>query len=118
MSNQPQLPKPKGLGDVLISLDRGNLWADAETTLQEIVRAVQATGKAGSLTIKVGIKQTGDVLTMNGTLSSTVPEHDRSGAIYWSNDDGQVFRADPTQYQLALKQVEEEPTKLRKVENE
>lgn len=69
-------------------------WADQ---MAEVVQAVRNTGKAGSLTITLEVKPGGRTVKITDRLKSKLPTFDREQTIWFVDDEGQLFRHDPTQ---------------------
>lgn len=91
-----------GLMPVLNAIDRGDLWADAETKLEELVAATQDTGKGGKLTITISItpnKKTGTV-EVGGDVKATLPKAQRRDSVFFITPEGRLCRHDTRQYDL------------------
>lgn len=93
----------KPITDVLREMRRGRIVDDATEALTEVVRAVDATNKAGSVTIKLTIKPSkdgGTEKTLTASVSHSVPRPDLPDAVFFSNADGDLVRDDPDQRSL------------------
>jgi hypothetical protein len=89
--------------DVLREMRRGRIVEDATDALGEVVKAVDATNKAGSVTIKLTVKPSKDggwEKTLSAAISTSVPRPDLPDAVFFSNADGDLVRDDPDQRAL------------------
>lgn len=71
--------------------------------LWDLVARVTETGKKGTLTLVVTVetdKKAGNVLIVSDEIKLKLPEHDRPGAIYWADRNGNLARNDPRQPEL------------------
>lgn len=90
--------------DLLRQQEKGDLMADAEARLLEVVEAVQRTGKPGVLTVKLKIQQPqqpldGAAVFILAAVTATVPVPDRKTSLFYAVD-GQISRRDPRQAEL------------------
>lgn len=94
----------KLITDVMRELRNGRGVAIASDMLNEVVRAVQATGKAGSVTIKIKIEpdEEGEGAQMFVAMdcSKKVPTPDIPTGVFYANRDGDLVRVDPNQPEL------------------
>ena len=89
--------------DILREMRRGRIVDDATDALGEVVKAVDATNKAGSVTIKISVKPSKDggwEKTLSASIATTVPRQDMPDAVFFSNADGDLVRDDPEQRAL------------------
>ena len=89
----------------------GEAHAEASELLQEVIRAATATGKVGTLTLKIKIKPSkagGRTVTVTDAITTTVPQFDREVAVFYVDDDGNLHRNDPAQQKLPLAAVAKE----------
>ena len=92
--------------------DLGPLLDDAGEKFAELVRAVNATGKAGSLTMKVFIKpSTAGANAVRGEASIKKPKGLPAESLLWPTPEGNLMDDDPRQSKLELKQVAAEPAR-------
>lgn len=69
--------------------------------LAEIVAAVQATGKAGDLTLKLSIKPTGDnQVEIEAKITGKAPKPDVGKAIFFVDKNHGLSRRDPNQTEM------------------
>lgn len=93
----------KPITDVLREIRRGRAVDHATDLLAEVVRAVDLTGKAGSLTITLKIKPEkggGSQKTISAEVKAKRPELDVPDAVFFSDDSGDLHRADPKQNEM------------------
>lgn len=89
--------------DVMREMRRGRIVEDATDALGEVVKAVDQTNKAGSITIKIKVKPSKDggwEKTLSASISTDVPRQDLPDAVFFSNADGDLVRDDPDQKSL------------------
>lgn len=89
--------------DILRDMRRGRIVDDATEALEEVVKAVDATEKAGSVTIKITVKPSKDggwEKTLSTAISTSIPRKDSPDAVFFSNADGDLVRDDPDQRPL------------------
>ncbi|WP_298699219.1 hypothetical protein [uncultured Brevundimonas sp.] len=89
--------------DVLREMRKGRIVEDATEALHEVVKAVDATNKAGSVTLKIKVKPSKDggwEKTLSAAISTDVPRPDMPDAVFFSNADGDLVRDDPEQTRL------------------
>lgn len=89
--------------DVLRDMRKGRIVDEATEALTEVVKAVDATDKAGSITIKLTVKPSkggGLEKTLVASIKRDVPTPDLPDAVFFSNVDGGLVRDDPDQRPL------------------
>ena len=93
----------KPITDILRDIRKGMVAEAAGEELASVVRAVTATGKPGSLTIKLTVKpQKGDSeqVVISSKLSATTPTADMPEAIFFADMEGDLHRNDPRQPEM------------------
>ncbi len=93
----------KPITDILRDIRKGMVAEAAGEELAQVVRAVTATGKPGSLTIKLTVKpQKGDneQVVISSKLSATTPTADMPEAIFFADMEGDLHRNDPRQPEM------------------
>ena len=93
----------KPITDILRDIRKGMVAEAAGEELAQVVRAVTATGKPGSLTIKLTVKpQKGDSeqVVISSKLSATTPTADMPEAIFFADMEGDLHRNDPRQPEM------------------
>lgn len=89
--------------DVLREYRNGRAADVASQRLAELVQAVDETGKAGSLTITFKVKPEkggGSQKTIACDVKSKIPEIDLPEAVFFSDAEGSLHRADPHQREM------------------
>lgn len=94
----------------LQDLRDGRAHAELTGKLSEVLAAVKATGKAGTLTLKIDVKPAGrgsdvDKVTITDAVTAKVPTPDRGQDFYWLTDDNALSRNHPRQHALDLRDV-------------
>lgn len=93
---------------VLRETGKGTAAEDADAALREVTRAVQNTGKAGSVTVTVKITppKNGETFVMvTGEVSAKVPRIEPKPSIYFPTPDGDLSRHDPDQLDLITGEI-------------
>jgi hypothetical protein len=94
---------PTPFSEFMLEHNRGAQHHRASEALQELVSAVQDTGKKGSLTITVGVEQmkgNADALFTTIDVKTKLPVNPPKAAIFYADDDGRLSRTDPGQLQF------------------
>lgn len=89
--------------DVLREYRNGRLADVASQRLAELVQAVDETNKAGTLTITFKVKPEkggGSQKTIACDVKSKIPELDLPEAVFFSDEHGNLHRADPQQSEM------------------
>lgn len=89
--------------DLLRELRNGLLLDDLATRMQELVSAVESTGKAGSLTLKLDVKpfeKHGGAMVVKDTIKITAPKIESSGTVLFATPEGNLQRNNPRQDDL------------------
>ena len=93
--------RTRPFADVLNSLRRGKTHREAGNLLQELIREVQATGRQGSLTLKLKVSRNkSGMLEIDDTLSTVLPKPDRDSSLFFADDDGNLSKDDPRQPEI------------------
>lgn len=78
---------------VLHDLDRGRLHARLTSELREVVAGVQATGKAGALTLRLDIKAQGDEnITITSKVGSKIPSFESPASLFFVDGEHNLSR--------------------------
>ncbi len=87
--------------ETLATQRKGRFLIEAQAMLQDVVKAVGATGKKGSLTIKLTIvpADTGVVLVLD-ELNPKIPQPNKASTTFYAEEDGSLHREDPNQKEL------------------
>lgn len=89
--------------DVLRDIRRGRAVEQATRLLNEVVRAVDETGKPGTVTITLTVKPEkggGTQKTIIAAVKAKKPEGDIPEAVFFSDADGDLHRSDPQQSEM------------------
>jgi hypothetical protein len=90
---------------VLRDIRKGRPVEEATMALADVVRAVDETGKEGSVTITLKIKPAkhgGPEKTLIAEVKAKKPIADIAPAVFFSDDDGDLHRVDPRQEEMPL----------------
>lgn len=82
--------------DFLLDLDKGRVLSELSARLTEVSGAVIATGKKGSVTLKVTVdpRPDGETVDVTAATTSVVPKPDHAG-VFFVTEDHQLTRDDP-----------------------
>lgn len=104
------MSKPFSL--LLNELNEGSTHAALTSDLGELLRTVQATGRGGSLTLKIKVapatrNQIGSVdkITITADRKLELPKPEQPSDFFWLTDDGETSRNHPRQHTLELRDV-------------
>lgn len=89
--------------DLLRDLRNGLLLDDLANQMQELVTAVESTGKGGSLTLKLDVKpfeKHGGAMVVRDTIKVTAPKIESSGTVLFATPEGNLQRSNPRQDDL------------------
>jgi hypothetical protein len=96
----------------LVELNEGSTHAALTGDLADLLRTVQATGRAGSLTIKVKVapatrSNSGSVdkVTITADRKLELPKPEQPSDFFWLTEDGETSRNHPRQQDLPLREV-------------
>lgn len=96
----------------LVELNEGSTHAALTGDLADLLRTVQATGRAGSLTIKVKVapatrSNSGSVdkVTITADRKLELPKPEQPSDFFWLTEDGETSRNHPRQQDLPLRDV-------------
>lgn len=88
----------------------GGIFIDmASDKMNELVSAVDASGKGGKLTLEVSVKKAtrGGAMHITGKIRLTKPAEDAMEAMLFATPEGNLVADDPRQQKLELKSVED-----------
>lgn len=94
--------------DVLRDIRKGRPVEEATMALADVVRAVDETGKDGSVTITLKVKAAkhgGPEKTLVAEVKSKKPIADIAPAVFFSDKDGDLHRFDPRQEEMELREA-------------
>lgn len=111
-------PLNENIRNVRIADERGDLRPLLDVAgekLSEVIAAIVATNKAGSLTLKIDIKpSTAGALAVKGTVAIRKPTGLPPESLLWPTPEGNLMVDDPRQAKLELKTVAAEPARVLK----
>lgn len=101
MSTEPDADDAvmRPFADWLLELRKGEAHQELTRRLHELILAIDATGKPGSLTLTVSVqplKDTGSAVKVTDTVKTKLPEFARQASIFFS-DAGNLHRNNPNQ---------------------
>lgn len=100
----------KPFTDTLREIRRGTVVDELTKQLAVVAAAARATGKAGSITLKLTVKpekDKGRQIELVPSVSLSIPQDDLKSGIFFLTDDADLARTDPDQGELSLKAVED-----------
>lgn len=94
---------PKPFSSFLLEIRKGKSEAELSQAVQDVVTAVRETGKKGTITYTMVVSPSGK--TLNGhvvedKITVKLPEGEREGSIFFSDEEGNLHRNDPSQMTL------------------
>jgi len=95
-------PTTTEFASLLLTHAKGRAHDEATRKLREAVEAVQQTGKAASVTVKLDIKPVDKIpnaFRVSDTVTAKIPE-DRRTSMWFGDDQGGLHRNDPNQRSL------------------
>lgn len=95
--------------DFLQEVAAGMTHTDLSDALNDLVIAVAATGKVGSLTYTVKVKpagrNAGATVLVTDEIRVKAPEGDRPESVFFVDGDGNLSRHNPAQERLPLREI-------------
>lgn len=107
MSDEPAEIKadPRPFTGFLQEQRRGALHTELSQALADVCAAVVEHGKVGEITLKLRVKQTGDMVQITDGLTIKAPQGEKAPSIFYVDENGNVSRTDPRQPELPLNAV-------------
>lgn len=108
----------KPLMEVLGQIRGGAAVNDAAKDFVELCQRVRATGKKGSLTLKITVepeKNDADVFTVTPEVSVVLPKVPRAKGLFYMTTDAQLVREDPKQTKMFEDDTEGNVARLAQV---
>ncbi|WP_159990841.1 hypothetical protein [Pelistega ratti] len=101
----------KPFDETLKQIRAGLLLNEAAEKLQEVVTAVDATGKQGEFILKLTIKKIGRTGTMEiaDKVTTKVPQEAPVTTMMFVTPEGNLLTEDPRQTKLDIERVESKP---------
>ena len=114
-------PLNENLKAVRVETEDGDLLPIMDVAgdkFNELINAVTAYNKAGTLTLKVAIKpSTAGALAVKAEVSITKPKGMPAESLLWATPEGNLEAEDPRQMKMELKAVTPEPVRELKSVN-
>ena len=108
-------PLNENIREVRIEDENGDLMPVLDVAgakLGELIAAIVATNKAGSLTMKIDIKpSTAGALAVKASVAIKKPKGLPPESLLWATPEGNLMADDPRQTKLELKPVAAEPAR-------
>jgi hypothetical protein len=108
----------KPITDTLRLLEDGRFIDRSSTELADLVKAVDETGKAGTLTITLKLKKASGAVSIAADVKAKVPEPKSDDTLLWATVEGNLQLTNPNQRQLDLRAVTETKQPVRTVDQE
>lgn len=108
MSNPPADHEPTDFGVFITELNRGAVCNELTAALNEVVRAVESTGRMGKITLSLKVyrpKNNEQVIQIADDVKVTVPAFDRKESFWFTDGNGGLTRDDPNQTALQFNNV-------------
>jgi hypothetical protein len=87
--------------ELLQSLRRGELIAQADDKLTQVITAMRETGGNGTLTIKMPFKMNkAGQIECTPEVAAKIPTKPIGTGIFYASDDGKLSRRDPNQMDI------------------
>ncbi len=89
--------------DVMGQLAAGQVVEDLDNSLAEVARAVEESGKNGTVTIKLIIAANGDhMVTFDADINTKKPKASFGKTLFYTDAEGGLHRRDPRQLEMPL----------------
>lgn len=106
----------RSIVDTLRHLNGGVFLDEASDALAEVVKAVDSTGKAGSVTITLNVRRaTAGAMAVAGKFSTKKPTESPIEALLFPTPEGNLLTEDPSQKKLDLRPVEAPALEIKPV---
>ena len=104
---------------VLQDLNGGAVATRLAVELHDLIQAVQATGKGGTLVLSLAVKpvakNNADALNVAAAVAVKAPKEDAPSTIFFVDGDGNAVRNNPHQPELPLREVPSPATDARPI---
>lgn len=98
MADQKKDEKPPSFAAMLAQV-RPRTDAELAETLRKVIEAVKATGKVGTVTLRLDVKPADglmDAVVVYDRITQKVPEKTREGSMAFITREGDLSRTDPS----------------------
>lgn len=108
----------KSFNQFLVDLNDGSTHSGLTADLQTLFAEVQATGRGGSMTLKIKVASASkggsvDKVTITAERKLELPKPEQPSDFFWLTDDAQPTRQHPRQHALDLRSAQDERGGLR-----
>lgn len=100
MDKPKMVTMPDRFSEWTVKHRQGDFDIETWEMLANLVKAVKATNKAGTLTISLQVKPNGNTVTVTDSHSLKVPVPTKPTQVYFADDYGRLGKDDPDQYVL------------------
>lgn len=103
----------KSFNQLLVDLNDGSTLAGLTSDLEELLQAVKATGRTGSMTLKIKIASASkggndvDKITIMADRKLELPKPEQPQDFFWLTDDAEPTRQHPRQHSLDLRDAQD-----------
>lgn len=107
VDTQKEKEQPPSFSAMLAQV-RPRTDVEAAETLRKVIEAVKATGKVGSITIRLDVKPAdglSEAVVVYDRISQKVPEKTREGSMAFITKEGDLSRTDPSAMPLWEEEV-------------
>jgi len=108
----------KPITDTLRLLEEGRFSDRASEQLAALVKGVDETGKAGTLTITLKLKKSAGAVAIAADVKTKVPEPKADDTLLWPTVEGNLQMTNPNQRTLDLRAVPEVKHAPRTIDQE
>jgi hypothetical protein len=102
----------KAFSVFLVELNEGSTHSALTKDMSELLRTVQATGRAGALVIKIKVSPAtktnsgqADKVTITADRTLALPKPEQPSDFFWLTEDGETSRNHPRQHDLPLRDI-------------
>ena len=108
----------KPVTNTLGLLEEGQFVDRVSMQLAELVKSVDETGKAGSLTITLKLKKSSGAICIASEVKAKVPEPKADETLLWPTTEGNLQVTNPNQRNLDLRVAAENKGTVRQVDQD
>ena len=106
----------KPITSTLALLHGGAFIDEASDKLAELVKMVEETGKAGTMTITLALKNAGGAMQIDAAIKAKIPEPKPDSTLLWPTVEGNLVLDNPAQQKLDLRDANAPRSVLRSAE--
>lgn len=91
----------RNISEIIAEVDNHNLHEEMSEAMAAVVRAVEKTGKVGTLTLTFKVKRNKErQLLVDSIVKANVPQEGIATTAFFSDENGNLTRRDPKQQEL------------------